>query len=518
MRLGCRTCLLTASLAGALLAADVTSPLSRPDIQKARPWTEPRAPVSRVLIINLEGDVTYGLAASIRRRTEEARALTPPPDLIIFRIDTYGGTADSALDIAKVIGDVETPTTVAYIPEKAISAGALIAMSCREMVMGRGAKIGDCQPIIPTAEGMTPAGEKVETMLRASFRAFAERNGYPEALAEAMVSSHLEVHKVTIAGEVNPRYVRAEKAAALKQEFADKVLADEVVVPKGDLLTMVANEAFEYGFARAIVTGQEGLLAYYGATQAEVLQEYPSWSEEMVRFLDLIGPLLLAAGLLGLYLEFKTPGFGLPGIVGIACLVLYFGSKYLVGLADVVDILLFFIGVVLVGVEVFVIPGFGIVGVTGILLILAGLFLSVQPGPFVIPRTPAEAQALASGFLQLLVAFVVVLAAAFLLGRYLPHIPVVSGLVLTTEPVGAKVFASAAPTEQKLGKLVGARGVATTLCRPAGKAVFGNELVDVVAQAEYIRRGQGVEVLAVEGNRVIVRPLPLLAAPSGEEA
>jgi membrane-bound serine protease (ClpP class) len=267
-----------------------------------------------------------------------------------------------------------------------------------------------------------------------------------------------------------------------------------------------------------VVTSEDGLLAYYGATHAEVLRENSSWSEELVRFLDAIGPLLLAAGLLGLYLEFKTPGTALPGILGVLCLVLYFGSKYLVGLAGVVDVLLFFIGVLLVGIEVFVIPGFGIVGVTGIVLILAGLFLSVQPWPFAIPRTPAETQALVSGFRQLLLAFAIMLTGAFTLGRYLPHIPVVRGLVLTTEPVGSKVFSSAAPTEQKLRRLVGARGVATTLCRPAGKALFGNELVDVVAQAEYIRRGQGVEVLAMEGNRVIVRPLPLPAEPPGEEA
>jgi membrane-bound serine protease (ClpP class) len=355
-------------------------------------------------------------------------------------------------------------------------------------------------------------------VLRASFRDFADRNGYPQALAEAMVSVDLEVHKVTIAGEVNPRYVKAERATALKQEFGDKVLADEIVLPRGRLLTMVANEAFEYGFARAVVTSEKGLLVYYGAEQAQVTEIRSSWSEELVRFLDLIGPLLLAAGLLGLYLEFKTPGFGLPGIVGITCLVLYFGSKYLVGLADVVDILLFFTGVVLVGVEVFLIPGFGIVGVTGIVLILTGLFLSVQPGSFIIPRTPAETEALASGFVQLLLAFVIVLAGAFLLGRYLPHLPLVGRLVLTTEPVGAKVFSSGALTEYKLRKLVGARGVATTLCRPAGKAVFGNELIDVVAQAEYIKRGQEVEVLALEGNRVIIRPLPAPAEPSAEEA
>lgn len=441
MRLGCRACLLATALTATLVAADTPNPFRDPDILKARLWTEPRPAVQRVVIIDLSGDISFGLAASIQRQTAEALALTPKPDLIIYHIDTNGGTADSALDIAKVIGDVDMPTTVAYIPEKAFSAGALIAMSCREMVMGRRAKIGDCQPILPTAEGITPAGEKIETVLRASFRDFADRNGYPQALAEAMVSVDLEVHKVTIAGEVSPRYVKAEKATALKQELGDKVLTDEVVVPKGKLLTMVANEAFEFGFARAVVTSREGLLAYYGAEQAQVTEVRSTWSEELVRFLDLIGPLLLAAGLLGLYLEFKTPGFGLPGIVGIACLVLYFGSKYLVGLADVMDILLFLVGVVLVGIEVFVIPGFGIVGVAGILFMLAGLFLSFQPGPFIIPRTPAETEVLVSGFRQLLFAFAAVLATAFVLGRYLPHIPVVSGLVLTTELGGTKVLA-----------------------------------------------------------------------------
>ncbi len=486
-------------LALTLGAADTATGDRHPDIHSARPWAESRPTAGHVVIIDLEGTVTFGLAAAIERQTEAALALKP--DLIVYRIDTYGGTADSALKIAEVIGDVDEPTTVAYIPDKAISAGALIAMGCRQMVMGDGSKIGDCQPIIPTAEGITPAGEKMETMLRASFRSFAERNGYPVALAEAMVSPHVEVHKVTIEGE-EPQYVRAERAAALKQQHGETVVADEVVLAEGDLLTMTAREAYDFGFARAIVGSEAGLLSYYVASGAEVTKLYTSWSEDLVRFFDIIGPLLLAAGLLGLYLEFKTPGFGLPGIVGIVCLTLYFGSKYLVGLADVFDILLFFVGVLLLTVEVFVIPGFGIIGAAGIVLILSGLFLSFQS--FVIPQTPAEMEVLGRSFVLLFVTLGVVMAVAFILGRYLPSIPFVRGLVLVTEPGTEKVYSSAAPTERRLHELIGAVGLTTTLCRPAGKAVFGERLVDVVAQGEYIERGRDVQVLRLEGNRVVV--------------
>ncbi len=502
-------------LALALGAADTPVTFQHPDVLDARPWTEPRPSAGHVVIIDLEGAVTFGLSAAIKRQTEEALAHDPKPDLLIYRIDTYGGTADSALKIADVIGDIDAPTTVAYIPKKAISAGALIAISCRQMVMGEGSKIGDCQPIIPTPEGITPAGEKVETMLRASFRSFAERNGYPLALAEAMVSPHIEVHKVTIEGE-EPQYVRSDRAKALKQQHGEKVVADEIVLPKGDLLTMTAKEAYDFGFARAIVGSEAGLLSYYGASDAEVTRLYASWSEDLVRFFDLIGPLLLAAGLLGLYLEFKTPGFGLPGMVGIACLALYFGSKYLVGLADVMDILLFFAGVLLLAVELFVIPGFGIIGVAGILLILTGLFLSFQS--FVVPRTPAEMELLGWSFIQLLVALGIVVTAAFLLGRYLSVLPLVRGMVLVTEPGTTKVYSSAAPSERRLQELIGAVGVATTFCRPAGKALFGERLVDVVAQGEYIERGRDLQVVALEGNRIVVREVPGAEEHEEEEA
>jgi len=145
-------------LALTLGAGDMCVGAQQPDIGSARPWAEAPPSAAHVVIIDLEGTVTFGLAAAIKRQTNEALSLKP--DLIIYRIDTYGGTADSALEIAGVIGGVDEPTTVAYIPEnkKAISAGALIAMSCRQLVMGDGSKIGDCQPIVPTAEGITPAG------------------------------------------------------------------------------------------------------------------------------------------------------------------------------------------------------------------------------------------------------------------------------------------------------------------------------------------------------------------------
>ena len=261
MRLAlCVVCLLTVAW-----AADGPTALPHPEIVRPAREAGPASPVQTVVIVELEGDVTYGLYASIKRRTEEALALKP--DLLVYRIDTYGGTANSALDIAEVIFQVEEPTTVAYIPrgKKAISAGALIAMACRQMVMGEGSKIGDCQPILPTPEGITVAGEKIESMLRTSFRSYAKRNGYPVALAEAMVSPHIEVHEMTIEGEDRPRYVRAEEAEDLKRRYGEKVTGDKVVLAEGELLTMDDEEAYRFGFARAIVASQEGMLAVFDA-------------------------------------------------------------------------------------------------------------------------------------------------------------------------------------------------------------------------------------------------------------
>jgi len=509
MRVVCVTATL---LAAAVLFAQDATPAAESatppgsHIIKSRPLEPPSPPRKHVVIIDIKNMITYGLAASVDRRIKEAQELEA--DLIVFLIDSPGGTVSDSIDLSDRIAGVREPLTVAYVPKEAISGAALTALSCQQMVVGPHALVGDVQPILQTTEGVTPAGEKIETVLRGKFRSLAERNNYPVALSEAMVSEALEIHKVQIEGEPQPRYVRSTEAESLKREFDDAVVSDTIVVPKGELLTMTGPEAYDFGFARAVISRDNdqdfsGLLAYYNASGAQVTQFGPNWSEELVRFLDVIGPILLAAGLLGVYLELKSPGFGLPGIIGISCLALFFGSKYMVGLADFLDILLFVVGVVLLSVELFVIPGFGIVGIAGVLMIFAGLLLSFQP--FVVPTSPTQMHTVAWSFAQLIAALVVTVVGGALLGRLLPHLPFARGLVLVAAPTTAEAFASAAPTGHRLEKFLGATGTTTTYCRPAGKALVGNELVDVVAQGQYIERGRRVKVIDLEGNRVVVR-------------
>ena len=158
----------------------------------------------------------------------------------------------------------------------------------------------------------------------------------------------------------------------------------EVIVREGELLTMTSAEAKELGFADAVVVDRAELLDFYDLGEAKVVEMIPTWSEELARLIQRYGIIFLGLGLLGIYLEIKTPGFGVPGILGISCLVIFFLGKYVVGLAEEVDILLFVIGIALLALEIFVIPGFGVAGILGILFIVAGIYLASLP--FWIPR------------------------------------------------------------------------------------------------------------------------------------
>ena len=223
----------------------------------------------------------------------------------------------------------------------------------------------------------------------------------------------------------------------------------------------------------------------------------------MERFLDGIAPILLSVGLIALWLELKAPGFGLPGIVGISCLATVFLSKYMVGLAEAPEMLLFMLGVMLLAVEIFLLPGFGIAGITGILLMLMGTTLAFQD--FVVPQTPYHYEELRGNLLKIFSSMAVSLLVVALMVRYLPGIPLFGRLVLSASEEAELGFGTtlAIPT---VG-LVGRRGYALSTLRPSGRAEFNGEVLDVVTQGEFVEGGQKVEIVEVRGNRVVVRPV-----------
>ncbi|HHT9126926.1 MAG TPA: NfeD family protein [Candidatus Brocadiia bacterium] len=456
----------------------------------------------KTFIIPLHGMIDGGLFSSLKRRT--ALALSAGTGLIIFDIDTYGGRLEPAFDISDHIAGIKDVKTVCYISKKAISAGALIAISCNEIIMAPESEIGDCEPIIPSVEGSyQTAGEKIQTVLRAKFRKFAEKNGYPVILAEAMVTKEIEAYYITTEEKPEGFFISGKELDTMTEEEKKGIKSKKLIVGKDELLTMHAREAHEYGFAKHLVEDQDALLKLYNLSSKDVTTLETNWSEDMVRFLESIAPILLGVGLLALWMEFKSPGFGLPGIVGILCLATVFLSKYLVGLANAPEIIIFVAGIALLAIEMFLIPGFGLFGITGIGCILLGLILSFQD--FIVPRTPANFGELRMNIFVILCSLLGSATAGLVLLRFMPGIPVFRRIVLRTAEKAEFGFVSSIPII--VSKLVGKKGIAVTTLRPTGKIEVENEFYDVVTEGDFVEKGRVVEVTEVRGNRIVVKPL-----------
>ncbi|MHC4476084.1 MAG: NfeD family protein [Planctomycetota bacterium] len=234
----------------------------------------------------------------------------------------------------------------------------------------------------------------------------------------------------------------------------------------------------------------------------------------MVRWLnrpEVMGILIMLA-LLGVYVEFNTPGVGLPGLVAVICFAIIVGSKYLVGMANWVEVALFFVGLVLLMVEIFVLPGFGIAGFSGILFILAGLFgmlVKNQPDELPWPTTTLDWDLFANGALGLLIGVVGFGILAWVLSKYLPRLEAFSGLSLA--PAAAKlgteveVSMTAGPDSRSVQIDVGDLGEVVSRLRPAGRVQFGDCVVDCVAEGDFLAVGSKVKIIEVRGNRVVVK-------------
>ena len=417
------------------------------------------APRPVVHVVTIEGEIDLGLAAYVTRAIEEAEQAGAAA--LILEIDTFGGRVDAAVLIRDALLGARV-RTVAHV-DRAISAGALIALAAEEIVMAEGATIGAAAPVEVGPGGAEPGGEKVVSYVRKEFRATAERRGRPPELAEAMVDADVEVPGV---------------------------------IAQGKLLTLTTSEAVALGVADRRADSLDALLSGLGLGGAEVRRVLPSWAEQWVRFLTrpAVSSLLLAIGTLGVLVELRTPGFGVPGVIGLAGLALFFWAHWLVRLVGWEEVLLLAAGAALLAIEAFVTPGFGVPGILGVLALLAGLTLSLIGAP-----VTWEAVALALG--RVLFALAAALGGAFALMRVLPRLPFGRRLVLAGD-LGA-VVPAAAPAEHVLR--AGERGVAASPLRPAGVARIGGARVDVVSEGEYVDAGEAVEVLRIEGSRVVVR-------------
>jgi len=450
-----------------------------------------------IYIVPVSGTVDPGMAAFIKRSIETP--LSDPDSLLVFEVDSFGGRVDSALQIVDTILSAPEGKTVAYVKEKAISAGALIALASSSIVMRNSTTIGDCAPITYSSEGPKLLGEKFQSPLRAKFRALAKRNGYPQTLAESMVTAEMEVFAVKLDGKT--LYMDSQAYEDLSQAEKDRIISKKTIVDQGELLTMDDAEALELGFSSMSVDSLDEMLQRMEIENYTMIRIEESWSETLVRYIGGIAPFLLLIGLAALYMEVSAPGFGIPGIVGITSLALVFLSQYLVGLADYTEFLLLILGILLLGFELLVIPGFGIAGIAGLIFIAAGAILAFQDFVIPDPSLPWQGEILTENIVYVLGAFFMAIIMAVFFMRYImPKLSVaVDGPYLDTTLKNSHADSTEAESAR-----VGQTGVTMTLLRPSGKVKIKDNIIDGITQGEFIEKGVPVKISEIKGNRIIV--------------
>jgi membrane-bound serine protease (ClpP class) len=435
--------------------------------------------VNPVVVVQVRGEIDLGLAPYLARvlaeaEHEQARA-------VILEIDTPGGRLDAVLQMRHAI--VGSPVrTIAFVDRNAFSAGALLAIAATELYMAPAAVVGAATPVLRGSG--EAADEKTISAVRTTFKSTAELRGRDPRVAEAMVDPAVEVPGL---------------------------------VGRGQLLTLTASEAVTWGYAARVVADRAAVIDAAGLSGAVVRETSPALAEQLVRFLTspVVAGLLIAAGFLLLLADLIAGGGGLGTVAGLALLGVFFWGHMLAGLAGWEGVALVLLGAVLLGLEAFVVPGFGLPGIAGFLATAAGLFLSLVGGEIVTTQDLVRAGS------TLALGLAATLAGGALLLWLVPRTAGAGGLVLRArlaapgvgslpargaEPAAARSLAQRPPVADA-ASLVGARGTAASDLRPGGVARIGGARVDVVTEGDYVPAGEQIVVVRDEGYRRVVRRL-----------
>ncbi|MDR1107656.1 MAG: nodulation protein NfeD [Spirochaetaceae bacterium] len=471
-----------------------------------------------VRIIPIRGDIDPSLAAFVRR--EVRRALTEGAGFIVFEIDTFGGRVDSALQISSFITSVTSAQTVAWVRNSgesmgvSWSAGALIALSCSRIYMAQGTSMGAAAPVTVGADGSsTAAGEKTVSAVRSQMAALAERNGHPLGIALAMVDLDVELWEVSVDGE--DRVLTLTELERLEQgSQGSGVKRLSLVSPPGKLLSLTAGEACRFGLARGFADDREALLAALGAA-GTVNESFPSAADGILSLISSapVQAILILLGIVMLFLEIQTPGFGIPGVTAIIAFLTVFGSSALLGKVESLEIILFLLGIGLLSVEIFILPGFGVAGISGLVLIGISLIFSMQD--FVIPRFEWEWDILGRNAAVVSAGLLAAITGIAVIALFGPRLKIFDRLTLKTRitgTAGGAMGPDSPPGEEgaggeDYGALEGKTGIAATTLRPSGKVEIEGRLYAAEGDGVFVERGKSVEVIRVQGNRIVVRSL-----------
>ena len=428
-----------------------------------------------VYVIPIDGPIESVLVYVVRRGVDEA--VRNHADAIIFEMDTPGGAVSAASEIISII--THTPISIyTFVKKNAYSAGAIIALATPRIYMAPGSVIGAATPLMLTPSGGVQelpdsVEEKMTSAVAAMVRAAAEQGGHDTDLAEAMVRADLEykVNGVVVSEKGRLLTLTDKEASQLVGDPARPLLSEKTVADLDALLETI----------------------HLPNAEKRVLKITPA--EKLAQFITKMAPLLMILGLGGLFLEFKTPGFGLFGIGGILCLLLFFYGHYIAGLGGYENLVFFALGVGLLILEVFVIPGFGIAGISGLVLIIFSLINTmVKHIPGSMKPISWSMETFYTPLLMVLFSFVGAGVLVLLAAKFLPQTRLFKQLTLETV-VGK-------PESNQ--ELVGQVGIAHTDLRPSGSIHIDGKKYVVVTRGEYLERDQSVRVLAVHGNRIVV--------------
>jgi len=418
----------------------------------------------KVMVMEIKAEIDPRMTRYVKLAL--AHAEKTKADYIIVDMDTYGGILTDAKEIVDMIMDVKKPIWV-FVNSDAASAGALISIACDSIYMSPGASIGAATVV--EGVGGEAAPDKYQSYMRSIMRSTAEENGRDPRIAEGMVDQSIAIDSVKEAGKV---------------------------------ITFTTSEAIENGYCEGKVDSIEEILKKNNVTNYDIETFRLGATEKIIAiFLNpFISGILILIIIGGIYFELQTPGVGFPLFAAIVALVLYLVPYYLNGLAEYWEIIALFIGLVLIVVEVFVIPGFGVAGVAGITLTVVSLILIMLNNDFfnfdfvpmgdIVVATFATLGGIAGGGLLL-----------FFGGARLSNTQAFKRIALTDtqeSKEGYTVNASASA-------LVGKKGTAYTVLRPSGKVMIDNQLYDAFTRGEFIEKGETIEVVSSEGVTLKVK-------------
>ncbi len=461
------------------------------------------------VLIELRGEIGPMLEQFLYRRLDKAKSLGA--DLIILEIESPGGYLHTSENIAKRLRDLDWAHTVAYVPDYAYSGAAIAALGCDEIIMEPRALIGDAGPIIQDENfQFQHAPEKILSPLRQIVRGLAEAKGRPPAVAEAMVDRNLKVFHVTNRITKEETFMSEEDIES--QENPDDWEKGKQIPESGDgdFLTVDGDQAVAIQLAEGTASSREELKERY-QLEKELIVLRKTGVDTAVAVLNwpLVTGLLFVIGLIALYVEFSAPGIGVGGLTAGLCFTLFFWSRFMGGTAEWLELILFFAGLVFLAVELFVLPGFGVAGLTGALLLLASIVMASVH--FTIPSTPLEKSTLAATLMVVMVSGSLFAVSAMVISRRLPSIPLLSQLALipTPETTGSLPDPRDEEGADNSGTghfrpRIGDVAVADSALRPAGRARFADRFVDVVTEGTFVSKGQRIRVIEVYGNRIVV--------------